>query len=156
MKLENIVYYDGKDLRWLRPTSNRVKIDSIVGTISAGYRSTYINNNSFQVHRLIWELVNGPIPEGKVIDHINGNGLDNRLSNLRLCSQAENVLNSKVSKNSKTGVKGVSYETERKKYRAQISKNNKLYFLGRFDKLEEAEKAYKEASKELHGEFSKQ
>lgn len=154
MDLKELFYYDGENLRWLAPTSNRVKIGAIVGTFSAGYLSTYVNNKSYQAHRLIWELHNEPIPVGFIVEHKDGNGLNNKLDNLRLCTQAENVLNTKVSKNSKTKVKGVIYDAKRNKYRAQISLNKKLHFLGRFSRIEDAEEAYRKASILLHGEFS--
>lgn len=151
--LHKLFYYDGANLRWLAPTSNRVKKYRLVGTISAGYLSTSIYNKSYQVHRIIWELHNGPIPDGFVVDHKDGNKLNNKLGNLRLCTQAENVLNCAASKNSKTKIKGVFFDKSRGKYKTQISVKGKLYFLGRFRKLEDAESAYRKAQIKLHGEF---
>lgn len=153
IELHKLFYYDGVNLRWLAPTSNRVKKHRLVGTISAGYLSAYVHNKSYQVHRIIWELHNGSIPDGFVVDHKDGNKLNNKLENLRLCTQAENVLNCAASKNSKTKIKGVFFDKSRGKYRTQISVKGKLYFLGRFEKLEDAESAYRKASITLHGEF---
>lgn len=64
-------------------------------------------NRLARVHRIIWQLVNGEIPEGFVIDHIDGNSLHNSISNLRLISQAENARNSRRTKNNTSGVTGV-------------------------------------------------
>lgn len=78
-------------------------------------------------------------PANKVVDHINRNPLDNRLENLRCVSIGDNVRNSKVLKNSISGVKGVRYRYGR--YQARITINGKTISLGHFDTLEEAKNA---------------
>jgi hypothetical protein len=119
------------------------------------YLRVKYDGKSYYVHRIIWEILNGPIPVGMQIDHINGNKQDNRICNLRLASQAENQWNQSAKKNSKTGIKGVNWHKQRKKWVARISKNKKRYSLGYFDTLEEATNAYYEASLRLHKEFAK-
>lgn len=109
----------------------------------AGYES---------LHRLI-----AGCPEGMVVDHVNGNGLDNRRENLRICSQQQNLRNRKIHKNNRSGFKGVYYDSgcTRRPWRAEIRANGKKIGLGYFVDPEEAHKAYLDASAKLHGEFAR-
>lgn len=110
-----------------------------------GYVQVYVNNRPHYAHRLIWILEHGDIP--MQIDHINGNGLDNRLQNLRSVSPAENARNSRIRSDNKTGVLGVFWHDARQKYRAEIRVNGVNKHLGHYATLEEAKKARKMASK---------
>lgn len=117
-------------------------------------RSTYycLSNNPEwkRIHRLIMGVTDKNI----VVDHINHNGLDNRKSNLRICTSGQNTCNCLTSKNNKSGHKGVYWSKERKKWCAQISINNKTKGLGRYDTIEEAIEAREKAAKEYYGEFA--
>lgn len=88
----------------------------------------------------------GHIPENAEIDHINHVRDDNRLVNLRFATQGENLKNKSVSSKSTTGVTGVYFSKDKKKYRAQIKVNRKAIYLGMFDTLEEAAAARAEAN----------
>ncbi len=113
-----------------------------------GYATGY-KNGPIYLHR---QLMN---PEkGKCIDHINGDGLDNRRSNLRICSTQENSMNRKLSKNNTSGFKGVVWSNRYKKWIAQISFNGKLNHLGSFNDKIDAAKAYNAKAKELFGDFA--
>jgi len=93
------------------------------------------NSKRIQIHR---EIMN--CPKGLIIDHINGNKLDNRRGNLRICSFAINSRNRKIPSNNKTGYMGVWFNG--KKFIAEIRKNDIKYFLGSFDTAIEAALAY--------------
>ena len=90
-----------------------------------------------------------------VVDHINGNGLDNRDENLRTVFPKYNYWNRGPQQNNKTGFKGVSWDTQRKKYMAAISANGRQKNLGRFDAPEEAARAYDAAAKVWHGQYAR-
>ena len=94
-------------------------------------------------------------PKGMATDHINGDGLDNRKQNLRICTHAENLRNRRLGKNNTSGYKGVSWHKLHKLWYAHISHNKKLMSLGYFKDKEEAAKAYDRKAIELFGEFAK-
>lgn len=89
----------------------------------------------------------------ELIDHINGNRLDNRRANLRLCTSAQNTQHRKTPRTNRTGYKGVCRYGNR--YHASITANGVLYRLGSFLTPEDAAKAYDAKAKEVHGEFAK-
>ena len=112
------------------------------------YRYVRIDNKSYRLHRLVWIYVHGTIPNSMDIDHINGNGLDNRLDNLRLVSRQENAKNRKATNNIKHGTFGISYYKPLSKWRAMIKNNGILEHIGYFDTKEDAIIARKNKEKE--------
>jgi len=92
-------------------------------------------------------------PAGKVIDHRNREGLDNRKSNLRLATHSQNNCNRKQIQGS-SKYRGVNYVKNRKKWRAAINYNRIYKHLGFFENEEDAARAYDEAAKIYHGEFA--
>lgn len=105
------------------------------------------NNKQIYMHRQIMEVSD----RGLCVDHINGDPLDNRKENLRICSQGENMRNYRNAWG-KEGVRGVM-KTTKGKFRARIRHNYKLHHIGTFDTLHDASIAYAFASSLLHGEF---
>tara|TARA_R100001530_G_scaffold13251_1_gene12253 strand:+ start:6896 stop:7372 length:477 start_codon:yes stop_codon:yes gene_type:complete len=94
-------------------------------------------------------------PKGKVIDHIDGNPLNNQKSNLRVCTYSQNAMNRIRSKDNTSGYKGVYLDKAKNKWRARIMKEGKRISLGSFDSSKDAYRVYKNAAKELHGEFAR-
>jgi hypothetical protein len=96
--------------------------------------------------------------KGCVIDHIDGDPLNNQRANLRFCFQRENTCNRRKSRNNKSGFKGVVFigKTPRKNpWKAEITKNGKTKHIGVYLTAEDAAKAYDETAKKLHGAFAK-
>jgi len=90
------------------------------------------------------------------VDHINGDGLDNRRSNLRIATNAENNRNHRKPSNALTSLyKGVSWHKLSRKWQAQITFNGKKRYLGLFIDELAAARTYDKAAKELHGEFAR-
>jgi len=91
------------------------------------------------------------------VDHINGNGLDNRIENLRMCNNSQNQMNRRNQQNSLSKYKGVRKVQERKlnnPWYASISKDRVKFHLGYFSTEKEAAEAYNNKAKELFGEFA--
>lgn len=113
------------------------------------YARTRINNKPVYMHRLILDA-----PRGKPVDHINRNGLDNRRSNIRLCTQSENQRNMR-SRGGSSKFKGVSWHKRSNKWRAKCTLNGKSIHVGVFENEEDAARAYDSTVLNKFGEFAK-
>lgn len=113
-----------------------------------GYAYAWNGTKPILMHRVILN------PSQKIhVDHINGDGLDNRIENLRICTHGQNMSNRKLHKNNTSGYKGVNWERE--KWRATIYKNGKKISLGCFHDILDAAMAYNKAAIKHYGEFAK-
>ena len=118
-----------------------------------------INGSTKKVslHRIVWEIVNGPIPSGMQIDHIDGVRSNNNILNLRIASNSQNNMNKRAFRNSKTGIKGVRFRSGKKfsgkPWYSDIRVNGKLIHIGCFDTMDDAVSARKLAEELYHGEF---
>lgn len=101
------------------------------------------------MHRVI-----NKTPEALETDHINGNTLDNRKSNLRNATHAQNLRNQRQRNRNKSGFKGVSFEKRRSLWRAVISFEGKYMHIGYYETARAASDAYKKAAAEYFGEFA--
>tara|TARA_R110000787_G_scaffold284191_1_gene397658 strand:- start:931 stop:1410 length:480 start_codon:yes stop_codon:yes gene_type:complete len=147
MSLSEFVSYD-KDTGIITTIDDGKPKERIKFFSSSGkyYKSIYVDGRDYLCHRLAFELIVGREPFCHM-DHIDGNGLNNKWVNLREVTQQENNLNKKVYSCNKTGVAGVTIRDGR--FRARIRYKGALYNLGQYKTLEEAAKARKDKEVEF-------
>lgn len=140
---------DDEDFEWLSKKSWYAFFNGWI-FYAATNKSIKIDKTrkTFLMHRIILN----PLAEMQ-IDHKNGNGLDNRRNNLRICIQEENNRN-KIGKSHSSIYKGVTWDKNRNCWKAAISKQNKIINLGRFKDEKEAAFAYNFMAVKLGGEFA--
>ena len=130
--------------------------------VRASGRTSYVqkalfSDGQYVGYRSLHRLIMG-CPDDMVVDHINGDGLDNRRANLRICTAAQNTRNRKVNRNSASGFKGVELSTAPRTnnpWRARITVDGRRISLGSYPTPEEAYAAYCRAAKKMHGEFAR-
>jgi HNH endonuclease/AP2 domain len=115
-----------------------------------GYTPGPRNGPTIRMHRLVMRA-----NRGEVVDHKNGDGLNNQKSNLRVCTHQKNMWNSRAKSNTKSGYKGVAWDAVKQKWKARIGHNLSSISLGYFDQPIDAAKAYDKAARELRGEFAR-
>jgi len=150
-------YFEYKDgtLYWKEKTSNKsnVKIGDACGRQNKdGYIQTTVHNKLYGNHRIIFLMFNGYLPE--IVDHIDGNRLNNRIENLRAATMSQNLHNAKLSKANKSGIKGVSWEKDRNTWKVQIGVNGTTKRIGGIKSLELAELVAQELRQIHHGEYA--
>ncbi len=150
---ELFTYVNGA-LFWAKPTSNRVKVGSQAGSYTTnGYLTVKYDKKCRMLHRVIWDYHNDTGCEGYLVDHINGNPLDNRIENLRLCDYSHNAANSRRHTDNSVGFKGVHLHKDGR-YRATLCSNGVRRHLGLFKTAEDAHAAYIRAAELSFGDFS--
>jgi hypothetical protein len=120
---------------------------------STGYRRFRYSNKIYYIHRIIFLLDKGYLP--KYIDHIDGDKINNKLENLRECTQQQNSYNSKTSKNNKLGIKGISVHKHSGLYRAVCRINKKCITIGYYKDLNNAILNYNNFIATNHKEYAK-
>lgn len=144
-------------LTWLE-SKGRAIVGQVAGAKQTSRGKTYIqvkiDRSYYKGHQLAWVLYYGIWPMFD-LDHIDGDGTNNRVDNLRPCSMAQNKANSRRYKNNKSGHKGVFWKKDSKNWSVSIQKNGVRRHLGRFSSYDDAVAAYTNEAKALYGEFAR-
>lgn len=146
-----IARVDNKDFKWLNQYrwyfmdshNNTNYAYRILSTIRGACKN-------MSMHR---EIMGCPV--GMEIDHIDGNGLNNLRSNLRICTVSQNHMNQRKNPNKSSIYKGVAWDKRDRRWKVRIGLNGKSYYLGYFKVEKDAGLAYDEKAKELFGEFAR-
>ena len=137
---------------WKQPWPIGPMAPLMVASSTSGKFYAMNGSRNRSIHRFIMNF-----PKGMDVDHINGDALDNRKENLRICTRSENCRNKKVRSDSKSGYKGVHQRPPNGRYQAYIgdpTRKGRHMYLGHHDSAEEAARAYDKKAIELHGEFA--
>jgi hypothetical protein len=122
--------------------------DRCGASLENGYRIVGIDSLHIHEHRLIWEMLKGPIPAKMQVDHIDGNRSNNSISNLRILTQAENRRNNHYKTPPNGRIVGISWNKRDKRWHAYIDIGGKHQFLGQFVNIEEAKACRRIAEKQ--------
>jgi hypothetical protein len=129
---------------WRVRTGNNIAAGTRAGWINKGYRKITIDGVDIFAHRLVWFWNHGVWPKNGM-DHINGQGLDNRLENLRDSTSSVSAFNRGRPRNNTSGIVGVCFDNG--KWRARIEVNYNQIELGRYTNVRDAEAARKRAER---------
>jgi len=132
-----------------------VIVGRVAGNVSGnrGYRRIKIDGRLYLAHRLAWLYMHGEWPKDE-IDHINISRDDNRICNLREATRLQNSRNKKLRSDNSTGMKGVYWHGQSKKWQASAGLDGKLIYLGLFDDYELADLVASEFRSKYHNEFT--
>jgi len=145
-------YRDGK-LFW-KVNRGKAHAGDEAGCVgNRGYVLIVVNGKQRMAHRLVW-IMHGkePVP---MLDHIDGDQLNNRIENLRPITVSQNQRNTKLRKDSTSGIKGVSWQKQTNKWIGQVWHQKKLYRTEAFQDKDQCAAAVKKLRESLHGEFAR-
>ncbi len=144
--------FDYEDGNLIRKKGRDIDL-GVAGTLTpTGYVKAKIGKKAYPIHRLVFLLHHGYLPE--FIDHIDGNRSNNKIENLRSATKAENSANQKIRTTNTSGMKGVSWHSANKKWKVAICKNYVPIYLGTYEDYELACLVAMEATDLYHGKFS--
>lgn len=160
-RLRQVVQYDPETGVFIRlekhpnaPAGSVAGYSAPVQNSQLRYWCIKIDNKKYSAHRLAWLYIHGNFPS-RHIDHIDGNGTNNAIANLREATRSENMQNRRLHSNNTSGMRGVMWHKATGKWLAKIQANGKPKHLGLFDSQGAAHEAYVNAAKELHGVFAR-
>jgi len=155
-RLRQVLDYDSEkgEFVWKQRVSIRIMVGDKAGhPLLNGYIGIGIDGKKYLAHRLAWFWVYGEWPPG-IIDHINRDKTDNKLSNLRVCSKSENAANSKRRSDNTSGFKGVFFNKNLGVWTAKVQKNGRIFYVGSFNSASDAAAAYQSNAQRAFGEFA--
>lgn len=154
-RLKEVLYYspDTGMFHWVT-SRGRQAAGSVAGSIKGnGYIMISVDRKLYYAHRLAFLWMTGAWP-AQLVDHADGVPTNNRWDNIREATHAQNIQHRCRQSNNKSGLKGVDFHEQRKKWRATIRVNGKQIYLGHYDTKEEAALAHDAGAREHHGEFA--
>lgn len=139
---------------WAASSGSNAVVGRIAGNKKKdGYVVIRLFRHGYMAHRLAWLMTHGYWPPEQ-IDHANCQKDDNRIANLRLAGFRENGRNQPMRHDNTSGVKGVHWDSGRRKWVAKCMADGRRHFLGHFDDKDAAAGAVMESRKRMHGEFA--
>lgn len=159
-RLRELITYDPEAgaFTWKVMRRGPAKAGGVAGYARTNRNKAYwiirVDGPNYAAHRLAWLYVTGKMPQGQ-IDHIDGNSLNNRWSNLRCVTNLENSRNRRIDGRNTSGFKGAYWRERERKWASNIRVEGKLLWLGYFATKEDAHAAYMAAAEKHFGEFAR-
>ena len=155
-EIQEWLRYDPKTGKffWVKLSGKKMTPGKEAGWNSNGYIIVTVRDRRVPAHRLAWLFAYGKDPGHSNIDHINLDRSDNRICNLRLATQQQNMCNLRKRLGTTSTYKGVSWYKRHCKWQAQIRVDGQNIYLGCYDNELDAHLAYCAAATRLHGEFA--
>ena len=139
MNWSDFFTYDQGNLIWKVNLGRKIRAGAIAGTATPrGYITVTLNGKKYRAHRVIWEMHNGPIPQGLEIDHEDGVRSNNVIGNLSLKTNAGNHLNMARRADNTSGATGVVFCKATQKWKAGYKLDGKQVHLGYFQDFNDA------------------
>ena len=152
-QVKKLFDYRNGELYWMINPCKNVKIGDMAGSLNnKGYKRTSINKKIYSIHRLIFLMFHGYLP--KVLDHIDGNRLNNQIENLREATAAQNQHNSKKPITNTSGVKCVFWHKQTKKWQVKLKTNGVSKSFGLYNDIEVAKFIAETMRYKYHGAFA--
>lgn len=151
-------YFEYREGNLFRIKTSTTRTDTLGkkfgGVTGNGYIQGWFLGKLYYLHHLVYIYHKGPLMK-LIVDHIDGDKLNNTIENLRLVTTQQNTFNSSPQKGKSSKYKGVAWDKKRKKWRARIVISGKEIYLGRYDSEQDAKAAYDNAAKEHQGDYRK-
>lgn len=154
-RLAELFADDGDTLRRIVAKGKAAAGDRCVGLMNSGYYRVRVDGVYYLVHRLLWVLRYGGIPDGLDVDHRNGVLTDNTDVNLRLVTHGQNMQNSRKPANNTSGVTGVSWSKAAAKWLVQLRADGEYHYGGVYSCFNEACAAAAKLREEHHGAYAR-
>jgi hypothetical protein len=139
----------------MRAWNNRYAGKRVGYPLNGGYILFKFDGKYYYAHRVIYEILRGPIPSGMVVDHIDLNPANNHIDNLRIATLCDNMANKSKYRSNTTGHKGVAWDKTQKRYVAHLKRNGVRVLKKNFERIEDAIEARAEAARIHHGKFAR-
>jgi hypothetical protein len=153
MNFNEYFEYCNGELYWAITMSNRAVKGSKAGyKRKDGYSFVRLNKKCYGIHQIIFAIYYKYIP--KEVDHIDNNPSNNCIENLRAATRSQNAINQPLTLKNKSGIKGVSWHKQAKKWMVQLFVNKQYKYLGLYDDIELAKLVSIEARNKYHGKFA--
>ena len=151
---QNLFDYKDGALYWKVRAAHNVFAGDKAGFVQGnGYHGVVVDRKIHALHRVIFLHQHGFLPE--VVDHIDGNILNNNVENLRAATRSKNGANQRTSAANTSGVKNVSWCKVARKWTVMVQKNGAQHYFGRYANLDEAASVAKQARTDLHQTFAR-
>ncbi len=154
-RVKSLLSYDPETgiFRWIGRSGNRINLGDIAGSQSGKYVGIGVDGIVIYGHQLAWFITYGEWPS-RNLDHINRQKTDNRISNLRLATQGQNLINTGNFAHNTSGARGVYWCKPNRKWVANIKIAQKTRYIGSFNTIEEAVAARNTEAIKHFGEFA--